>query len=342
MPSPDLSTFPSELKEELERDGYKLEAKGYVDTPKDEFIKDVYNTTEIRTKTALKLMKSEDWDLFFVMFTEIDRLQHYLWKDVEENTTYGNEVFKYYKFIDEKVGELVEKAGDANILVVSDHGFRISEKRFHVNQWLINEGYLKLKDTPKNSMNSLLLKFSTILKKIGLTEPLLNFLRFLKISSSEIKPLDFEIDYNKSKAFTCAFYDTSIYVNPRLEPKEKERVKKEIIEKLKELKDPKTNEKVFKEIFENDEIYNGTYFNISPDIILLSNENYSAVGDFTFSEMFESNLKETGTHKPGGIFIINNNNVKSRKDASILDIAPTILKLMGSKIPEDLDGKSLI
>jgi predicted AlkP superfamily phosphohydrolase/phosphomutase len=165
MPSPRLSTFPPELKEELEKDGYKVEAKGYVDTPKDEFIEDIYNTAEIRTMTALKLMGSKDWDLFFILFPEIDRLQHYFWKDVEENTSYKEEVFKFYKFMDEKVGELVKKASDASVFIVSDHGFRMSEKRFYVNQWLFKEGYLKLKATPKNIINSLFLEIATFLKK---------------------------------------------------------------------------------------------------------------------------------------------------------------------------------
>lgn len=338
-PSLGLSTFPPELKEEIEKEGYKVEAKGYIDTPKDEFVKDLYDTAEARTKIALKLMDSEDWDLFFIMFTGIDRLQHYLWKDVEENTSYKEEVFKFYELIDEKVGELVKKADGATVFIVSDHGFRRSEKRFHVNQWLVKEGYLKLKSTPRNFINSLLLKVTSFLKTTGLSEPLSNLLRAVGKKPSEIKPLEFEIDYNSSKAFTCAFYETSIYINPKLKFEEKEKIKEEIIRKLKELRDP-TGKKVFKGVYKSSEIYEGPFLNISPDIILLPNENYSAIGGFTFSGLFESNFKETGTHKQGGILIANRKLNKSV--ASISDVTPTILKLMGSNIPEDMDGKSLV
>jgi predicted AlkP superfamily phosphohydrolase/phosphomutase len=339
MPSPCLATYPPELKEEIEKEGYKVEAKGYIVTPKDEFIKDLYDTAEARTKTAIKLIESESWDLFFILFPEIDRLQHYLWKDVEENTRYKQEVFKYYKFIDEKVGELVEKANDATIFIVSDHGFGRSKKRFHVNQWLIKEGYLKLKPTLKNFVSSLMLEITSFLKKAGLSEFLLKFSTIFGKESS--KTLEFEIDYESSKAFTCAFYDTSIYINPLLESKERMKIREEIVGKLKKLKDPETNQRIFKEVYRNSEIYEGPFLNISPDIILLPNENYSAVGGFTFSEIFESNYKETGTHKPGGILIVSDKNVRTQ-EVSILDIAPTILKLMGVQIPKDLDGKALI
>jgi predicted AlkP superfamily phosphohydrolase/phosphomutase len=338
MPSPYLSTYPPELKEELEKEGYKVEAKGYIDTPKDEFIEDLYNTAEVRTKVATKLMESEDWDLFFILFPEIDRLQHCFWKDIEENTSYKQEVLKFYKFIDEKVGELVKKTNGSIVFIVSDHGFRRSERRFHINQWLIKEGYLKLKPTLKNFVNNIMLKIATFLKKTGLNEFLLNFLKIFVKGPSETESLEFEIDYDSSKAFACTFYETSIYINPKLELKEKEKIKKEIIEKLKELKDK--NEIIFKEVYRSDEIYKGSFLNISPDIILLPNKGYSAVGSFTFSELFESNYKETGTHKLGGILLANVQ--LNIKEVSILDIAPTILKLMKVKVEEDFDGKTLI
>jgi predicted AlkP superfamily phosphohydrolase/phosphomutase len=336
MPSPYLSTYPPELKEELEKKGYKVEAKGYVYTPINEFIEDLYNTAEIRKKVALKLMDSEDWNLFFILFPEIDRIQHCCWKDVEENGKHKKEVLKFYEFIDEKVGEIVKKAGNATIFIISDHGFRKSEKRFHVNQWLLKEGYLKLKPTLKNFVNSIMLKATYILRKMELSDLILKFGKIAGKELSEIKSLEFDIDYNNSKAFACAFYETSIYINPKLDLNEREKIKEEIARKLKELKN--NNEKVFKEVYKNNEIYNGAFLNISPDIILIPNEGYLAVGDFS-SQLFECSYKETGTHKQGGILIVNKK--FEIKEASIMDIAPTVLRLMKINIPEDFDGKPL-
>jgi predicted AlkP superfamily phosphohydrolase/phosphomutase len=95
---------------------------------------------------------------------------------------------------------------------------------------------------------------------------------------------------------------------------------------------------VFKEVYKNNEIYNGAFLNISPDIILFPNEGYLTVGDFS-SHLFESGYKETGTHKQGGILIVNKK--FEIKEASILDIAPTVLKIMKINVQDDFDGKPL-
>jgi predicted AlkP superfamily phosphohydrolase/phosphomutase len=96
----------------------------------------------------------------------------------------------------------------------------------------------------------------------------LRFVGTLGNKSYQIEPPEFEIDYTNSKAFTRSFYETSIYINPILQPKERGRVKKELIQKLKKLKDPETNENVFKGAYENRKIYKGPFVNISPDIFL--------------------------------------------------------------------------
>lgn len=339
MPSPYLVTYPQNLTDELQKEGYKMEAKGYIDTPKDEFLDDLYNTTEKRTQTALKLMKSEKWDLFFVLFTEIDRIQHYLWKDMEENSEYGKEIPKYYQFIDEKIGELIKENGNASIIIVTDHGFRRVEKRFHLNQWLIDEGYLKLKSTPRNFMNDLILKILTFIKKIRLSDFFLNFLRILGRKPSETGVLNFDIDYDESKAFTCTFYEPGIYINKKINKDLREKLIDEIVQKLKKVKDPENDVLIFKNVYRNSEIYNGCFIDVSPDILLVANENYTAVGSFTFSGLLESNLKETGTHENGGFMILKGLRPKI-KNASLEDVAPSILSFFKIKT-EGLDGSSI-
>ncbi|MDI6826378.1 MAG: alkaline phosphatase family protein [Candidatus Aenigmarchaeota archaeon] len=336
MPSPHLAAYPKSLEDELEKEGYKLEAKGYVDTPKDEFLSDLYDTTEKRARTALKLMRSEKWDLFFVLFTGIDRIQHYLWKDMEKNSKYGEEIPRYYQFIDEKIGELIGQAGDIPILIVSDHGFRRVEKRFHLNHWLIEEGYLKLKPTPKNFVKTLLLKTSTFIKKIRLNDLFLNLFKKLGKKPSETMVLNFDIDYEKTKAFTCAFYEPGIYINKRMNEDLREKLINEITQKLKKVKDPESDVPIFKEIRRSSEIYDGSFTDLSPDILLVTEKNYSAVGGFTFSGLLESNLKETGTHEYGGFMILKGLRPKS-KNASLEDIATSILSFFGIKA-EHSDG----
>ena len=53
----------------------------------------------------------------------------------------------YYKHIDAQLGELMALAGDdVTVIVVSDHGGKAMRGSLNLNEWLLNEGYLVLKE----------------------------------------------------------------------------------------------------------------------------------------------------------------------------------------------------
>jgi len=50
-------------------------------------------------------------------------------------------------------------------------------------------------------------------------------------------------------------------------------------------------------------------------------------------------------HKPNGIFLVQGKDVKKGKrlrDLSIVDLAPTVLHLLGCRIPKHMDGKPIL
>jgi len=55
--------------------------------------------------------------------------------------------------------------------------------------------------------------------------------------------------------------------------------------------------------------------------------------------------KRTGAHRPFSLLVVSGKNIIQRKTvegANIMDIAPTILYLLGQPIPQDMDGKVLL
>ena len=65
----------------------------------------------------------------------------------EPDSKYKNTLLDYYKFIDGKLGELLELLDeDTRIIVLSDHGIIRMHNRVNLSDWLINDGYLILKD----------------------------------------------------------------------------------------------------------------------------------------------------------------------------------------------------
>ena len=327
-PSPSLATYPPELKSKLKKEGYVVEGKGYVVTPPKEFFQSLKNVIEKRTEVALELMNSSNWDLCFVLFNSIDRAQHPYWRDVVDNGKYKEKILDLYKEIDKEIGRLTSSAPNANVVIVNDHSFRLVKKRFHVDFWLMKNGYLRLKSTWRNRINLLFLMFQTLLKKLGIN----NLLLKLILQTNETRLISstpvIDIDYNQSKAFTCSFYSPGIYINRNLSPLEREEIEEVSIKKLENLRDPDTKVLIFKEVYKTTALY-GEHSLMAPDIILLPNDGYSVVGGFSYYGVLESSLKETGTHKMGG-FLITNNKAFANV-SSIEDIGKRILSYFGIK-----------
>lgn len=70
------------------------------------------------------------------VFDTLDRVQHMFWKarpDLIET---------WYVKLDALVGRILPLAGEADLLFVSDHGFKNFDHKVHLNRWLIEQGYL--------------------------------------------------------------------------------------------------------------------------------------------------------------------------------------------------------
>ena len=141
-----------------------------------------------------------------------------------------------------------------------------------------------------------------------------------------------------------------------VEQSEYEPLLKLISDKLKELKDPRTDEPVIKRILRREEIFHGPYVNEAADLIL----DWWETSHFSTSHSFpEDMLKPAveirerkpstesewgGTHRRDGILIVHGEPFKKGakiQGARLIDMAPTILYLMGQPVPADMDGRVL-
>lgn len=81
------------------------------------------------------LKRYRDGFLFFY-FSSVDQTSHVLWGQHEE------ELLKVYREIDGAVGEAVRRVPDAELVVMSDHGFGAFSRAVHLNRWLAENGWL--------------------------------------------------------------------------------------------------------------------------------------------------------------------------------------------------------
>ncbi len=286
-----------------------------------------------------------------------------------------NAIFSVYENIDRQIGTIIERLDEeTNIIVVSDHGFCPIRGLVHLNKWLQEEGFLVFKEGYANQAN---LSPAAVLKtKFYKSARELRSL-LLRVLSARMKDIlcllmpgirakvgqhiHFNpIDWSKTRAYAGANYG-GIRINLKgrqpegiVEPGEEyESLCTQIIQRLLCLIDEETGEKVFERAFRKSEVYHGKCVEDAPDIILVP-QNYEYLLPAGTEETILKREKVSSVspisdertkcadHNLEGMFIMSGPDAEANvriPDASLIDIAPTILHLMGEPIPEDMDGK---
>ncbi|MDY6893984.1 MAG: alkaline phosphatase family protein [Thermotogota bacterium] len=337
------------------------------------FFKDVREVERNRFKCAKKLFVKE-WDLFFLLFSGTDGIQHRIYSTLlSETIDINSDPIKFYKEIDGYVKWFVENSPkDTNILIMSDHGFVGYKNAFFINEWLKKRGYLKLRVKPKNSPGEIeqLSKAKNKKKNLGIKLPpiLLDFLKSLNWlypiyrKLSKVLPIEIQATIQSESSGTIAYSishaDTNfggIHINSKkrfsdgiIIQEDYENVRNEIICELKKLKDPETGKKVIINVWKKEDIYHGSQLRDAPDIIFVLPNKYQVKSSVSSNKIFNNNTSvfysRCNNHALQGIFLAHGPDIKKGveiQNAKIIDLAPTILHLFGMPIPEDMDGKIL-
>jgi len=104
------------------------------------------------------------------------------------------------------------------------------------------------------------------------------------------------------------------------------------------------------EIYRADDIYTFDTVRDSPDLVVVCSKGYQilAVSEIIFFGKYVDELfvphRWSGRHEQHGVFLVSGPNVVKEKEiehCSVIDIAPSILYLMGEPIPDYMDGRLL-
>jgi predicted AlkP superfamily phosphohydrolase/phosphomutase len=334
-------------------------------------------------RASLYLMEKRPADVMMFTFMSIDTVQHYFWQYMDPTHHYydpaavlrfGDAVFRVYQRLDEAVGQMLKKvSGDTSVFVVSDHGGGpTSDRVVYLNRYLAHLGLLHYCRDERSAVKKLLQKlvrtvYLSLIASLShhAKSRLANlFPAFRKWFESTATSFT-EIDWGRTKAYCTEVLASppSIWINRKgvkptgiVEESEYEPLLKLISDKLKELKDPRTNEPVIKRIFRREEIFNGPFTHEAADLILdwWETSNFSTSpslpddSDEPAVEILErkpaTSAEWGGTHRLDGILIAQGKPFKKGVQihgARLIDMAPTILHVMGQPVPEDMDGRVL-
>lgn len=166
------------------------------------------------------------------------------------------------------------------------------------------------------------------------------------------------INWNQTRAYSYGLYG-SIYINlvgrspwGIVEPRDYNALCEQITAGLHELVDPKTGERIVERIYRKEDLYSGPCTNQAPDLVVqwrdyayFTKRNIDR-GDGVFGKNLRVDASEyphTGTHRLDGVFIVKGPHIRPRYEvqANIIDLAPTILHVLGEAIPTDMDGRVL-
>lgn len=362
MMSPNLekASNDEEVTRILKQENYRIEVPGtYNGSNEQKLLKQCYQTLEARKKSALRLMEQKELDVFMPVFTVGDRISHWFWKYHDpqhpefQESDYRDEVEKIYQEIDAAIGELVEKAGgleETNVVITSDHGFTGLYKGMNLNRKLMDEGLLKVKRTPVSLLRYLAFQLGLTMENIYRIVRLLGLEEVLVKANTDNPERDWmrkvlslpflsfrDIDFDRSKAYSALHFGPVFLLD-----EEAEEPVVEILENLEY-----QGEKVVENIERGKNIFHGRHERDAPDIVYhTTGMHYQAHRYFefgsnkVFSEPFNT---ESGHHRLEGVFLAAGPQVDKMelKDAKITDVAPTLLTMLGEKVPGDMDGSVL-
>jgi predicted AlkP superfamily phosphohydrolase/phosphomutase len=334
-------TYPDALVDEVLKlaPDYQVDVANFRTPDKDWLLRQIWDMTEMRFKVLNHLMESDPWDFFMWVEMGVDRLHHGMWsymdpghRRYEAGNKYENTIRDYYKLIDAQMAMMLDRIDDNTVvLVVSDHGGKKMDGGICINEWLWRNGYLALKEDPPQDV------FDENGKRL-LTP-------FTKV----------EVDWENTKAWGSGGYYGRVFLNVKgREPQgivareDYEKVRDELIAQFAAIPDENGND-IGTVAFKAQDIYHKVR-NVPPDLIIYwGNLLWRSVGSFGHGGIYTFE-NDTGpddcNHAANGMFILydprQSGGGREIVGRELMDVAPTILDLMGVKVPADMQGGRLI
>jgi len=322
-------TYPPQVKDEIARTvgPYMVDVPDFRTEDKARLRDDIYRMTQKRFALARHFLRTRPWDFFMMVEMGTDRIHHAFWKysapdhpKYERGNPWEQVIPEYYQYVDGEIGALLrEVPEDAVVLVVSDHGAKAMDGGICINEWLIQKGYLVLKEYPSQPT-----KFS------GLS-----------------------VDWSRTRAWSEGGYYARVFLNVQgREPQgiitgaEYQAFRDRLAREIEAIPDEK-GQPIGTQVHKPEELYtkvNG----IAPDLFVYFGQlrwrSVGTVGLRTIQTFENDTGPDDANHAEEGIFILAGPEVPEGREwhgAQLMDIAPTLLRLSGLDVPADMQGDSL-
>ena len=288
-----------------------------------------------RAMLELALERFGPGDATFVYLSDIDLQCHMLWRHADPKypgaghpardpavaAAHAHDIERLYRDVDAALGRVRERLPQGTLLVVmSDHGFQPYTRRFHLNGWLREHGYLVLKDGKRSG-------------RVGLED----------------------VDWQRSRAYGIGF--NGLYFNlagreaqGSVRPEQADALRAELAAALEAELDPQTGERVVLRAYPAAEVFHGERVAEAPDLVVGYNRGYAGSDPSTLGEVSEAVLEDNRSRWSGnhlidprlvpGVLIVNAPLAEGSHD--LTDVTASILDHFGLTPTPDMVGASFL
>lgn len=374
-PGPEASgfCFPPELLQEAEKalGPYRMD-EGVVFKAGQEqpYFDALLEWVEYQKQLVTHLIQTSSVDVLFFVFMQSDHVQHKFWRymdpafpgyDPERDATFANAVRDVVIAMDQALGEIIAPLPqDTNIMILSDHGAGANHGVFYVNQWLMKNGWLALK-------NNLATRFKLWLARTDVISHAYRIVSWMGLSKLVLlvsKPARDQvmnsflslkdIDWTRTRAYASGSIGQIMLNLEGREPQgivqveDADDVLLQLSGELAKLRHPETGDPLIDQITLRDHVFYGPHVQNGADLMFTIDRYRISpsrkLGLEKKSLLGISEYEDSGSHRMEGILVLAGpaaNQSRERFQGTVFDITPTLLAITGVPIPDNLDGEPL-
>ena len=268
--------------------------------------------------------------LFYFYVSSTDQDAHMLWRNMdpthpkhnESDARFGGWIPHLYEEMDTLVGKILPSIDDDTLVMVcSDHGFAQFGRQFHLNTWLRDNGWLKLKAGAESK------------EETAITD----------------------VDWSQTAAYGIGF--NGLYINLKgregqgiIEPEKAAEISARITRELEAVIDPETGIHPVAKVYPRDTMYSGPATPIMPEMLVGYTPGYRSASTSVLGATGRATIDLnpwawSGDHSmardlvPGTLMM---SRQVTSATPSILDLPVTLLDWFGLPKPDNMVGGSIL
>lgn len=317
------------------------------------FLDDLLRGLRVQADALVWAARESAADCVVAVWPHVDRAQHFFWRFRGRDHPLADAVDRVYEAMDDATGAMIDASDDADVLVVSDHGAGPLRGDINLGAWLARKGWARY---GRHRRRSPLVRLAW-----SLPPPVRRFGRRLAPGAArrtfgatlagQLGPFD----WPATEAFLGFHGDLWLNLVGRepdgcVEESRAGALLDELSAALMAITDDRTGRPVLAAVHSRDEIFSGPAIDLAPDLMLdaWSTGYRVAPGREASEHTLTAPAPLAGVdeawssdHRPLGIFVAAGSRLAEGTpgELRLYDVCPTVLALLGARVPDGIDGR---